>query len=111
MWPPVGGWLIDGVGWRSIFLLNLPLALGSIALAWAFVHDPEDQRHSTLDISGAFLAMASLGAVTWGTNLYWASNDSALLTGAWWTFVPAGLCVALLGFALTLVSFALDAVT
>ncbi len=58
-----------------------------------------------------FLGLGDLGAVTWGTNLYWASNDSALLTGAWWTFVPAGLCVALLGFALTLVSFALDAVT
>ncbi|HWE31362.1 MAG TPA: ABC transporter permease subunit, partial [Polyangia bacterium] len=58
-----------------------------------------------------FLGLGDLGTVTWGTNLYWASNDSALLTGAWWTFVPAGLCVALLGFALTLVSFALDAVT
>ncbi|MDB4969354.1 MAG: peptide transporter, ATP-binding protein [Myxococcales bacterium] len=58
-----------------------------------------------------FLGLGDLGAVTWGTNLYWASNDSALLTGAWWTFVPTGLCVALVGFALTLLSFALDEVT
>ena len=28
---------------------------------------------------------------TWGTNLYWASNDAALLTGSWWTFVPTGV--------------------
>lgn len=55
-----------------------------------------------------FLGLGDLGAVTWGTNLYWASNDSALLTGAWWTFVTTGACVALVGFALTLVSFALD---
>src|SRR4051812_32836754 len=55
-----------------------------------------------------FLGLGDLGAVTWGTNLYWASNDSALLTGAWWTFVPTGACVAGVGFALTLVSFALD---
>jgi ABC-type dipeptide/oligopeptide/nickel transport system permease subunit/ABC-type dipeptide/oligopeptide/nickel transport system ATPase component len=55
-----------------------------------------------------FLGLGDLGAVTWGTNLYWASNDSALLTGAWWTFVPTGTCVALVGFSLTLVSFALD---
>jgi peptide/nickel transport system ATP-binding protein/peptide/nickel transport system permease protein len=55
-----------------------------------------------------FLGLGDLGAVTWGTNLYWASNDSALLTGAWWTFVPTGACVALVGFSLTLVSFALD---
>jgi peptide/nickel transport system permease protein len=58
-----------------------------------------------------FLGLGDLGAVTWGTNLYWASNDAALLTGAWWTFVPTGLCVALVGFALTLLSFALDEVT
>ena len=58
-----------------------------------------------------FLGLGDLGAVSWGTNLYWASNDSALLTGAWWTFVPTGACVALVGFALTLVSFALDELT
>ena len=58
-----------------------------------------------------FLGLGDLGAVTWGTNLYWAANDAALLTGAWWTFVPTGACVALVGFALTLVSFALDEVT
>ncbi|MCU1281668.1 MAG: putative oligopeptide/dipeptide transporter, permease/ATP-binding protein [bacterium] len=57
-----------------------------------------------------FLGLGDLGLVTWGTNLYWASNDSALLTGAWWTFVPTGACVALVGFSLTLVSFALDEV-
>jgi peptide/nickel transport system permease protein len=46
--------------------------------------------------------------VTWGTILYWARSDAALLTGSWWTFVPAGLCVGLVGFALALVNSALD---
>jgi peptide/nickel transport system permease protein len=55
-----------------------------------------------------FLGLGDVGVVTWGTNLYWASNDAALLTGSWWTFVPTGLCVALVGFALVLVNFALD---
>lgn len=55
-----------------------------------------------------FLGLGDLDAVTWGTNLYWATNDSALLTGAWWTFVPTGLCVATLGFGLTLLGFSLD---
>jgi peptide/nickel transport system permease protein len=58
-----------------------------------------------------FLGLGNLGAVSWGTNLYWASNDAALLTGAWWTFVPTGVCVALVGFALTLVGFAVDEMT
>jgi MFS family permease len=67
--PVVGGWAIDAAGWRSIFLLNLPLALGSIALAGAFVHDADGEKHAALDLSGAFLATASLGALTWGLTL------------------------------------------
>jgi peptide/nickel transport system permease protein len=55
-----------------------------------------------------FLGLGDVSAVTWGTNLYWATNDSALLTGAWWTFVPTGLCVALVGFALVLLNGAFD---
>ncbi|HYG68782.1 MAG TPA: ABC transporter permease [Anaeromyxobacteraceae bacterium] len=58
-----------------------------------------------------FLGLGDVSAFTWGTNLYWATNDSALLTGAWWTFVPTGLCVALVGFALTLVNSGFDEVT
>jgi peptide/nickel transport system permease protein len=55
-----------------------------------------------------FLGLGDVTAVTWGTNLYWASNDSALLTGAWWTFVPTGVCIALVGGALALVNGAID---
>src|SRR5207237_6592296 len=55
-----------------------------------------------------FLGLGDPGAVTWGTNLYWASNDSALLTGAWWTFVPTGACVAVVGFALAMINNAID---
>jgi peptide/nickel transport system permease protein len=58
-----------------------------------------------------FLGLGDVSSFTWGTNLYWATNDSALLTGAWWTYVPAGLCVALVGFALTLLNSAFDELT
>ena len=58
-----------------------------------------------------FLGLGDIGKVTWGTNLYWASNDAALLTGSWWTFVPTGVCIAMLGFALTLISFGMDEIT
>ena len=55
-----------------------------------------------------FLGLGDLGRVTWGTNLYWARNDAALLTGSWWTFVPTGSCVGLVGFALALINRGLD---
>ena len=58
-----------------------------------------------------FLGLGDIGKITWGTNLYWATNDAALLTGSWWTFVPTGLSVALVGFALTLLSFGVDELT
>jgi ABC-type glutathione transport system ATPase component/ABC-type dipeptide/oligopeptide/nickel transport system permease subunit len=55
-----------------------------------------------------FLGLGDLGAVTWGSNLYWAANDAALLTGSWWVFVPTGIAIALVGFALVLLNVALD---
>jgi peptide/nickel transport system permease protein len=55
-----------------------------------------------------FLGLGDISKVTWGTNLYWASNDSALLLGSWWTFVPTGACIALVGFGLVLVNFGVD---
>ena len=55
-----------------------------------------------------FLGLGDISKVTWGTNLYWASNNSALLLGAWWTFVPTGLCIAILGFGLTLINYGMD---
>ena len=91
--------------WRIVvveILPNLASLLGS-----AFIG-------ATLYAIGAqvgleFLGLGDLSGVSWGTNLYWATNDSALLVGAWWTFVPTGVCVAGVGFGLSLLGFALDA--
>ena len=58
-----------------------------------------------------FLGMGDLSQVTWGTNLYWATNNQALLTGTWWTFIPTGLCIATVGFALAMVNFGIDEMT
>ena len=71
---------------------------------------------STIFAIGALTALEFLGlgnpsTVTWGTNLYWASNNAGLLTGAWWTFVPAGACIALVAFAFALVNYAIDEFT
>jgi len=58
-----------------------------------------------------FLGLGDISTVSWGTNLYWASNDGALLTGAWWVFVPPGLSIALVAFALALVNYGVDETT
>src|ERR1035437_2163251 len=59
----------------------------------------------------AFLGLANVSEWSWGTMLYWAQNDSALQTGAWWWFVPPGLCIALLGTGLSLMNFGFAEIT
>ena len=56
----------------------------------------------------AFLGVGSVTTWSWGTMLYWAQNASALGSGAWWWFVPPGLCLALLGTGLALMNFGVD---
>lgn len=68
--PVLGGWMIDTIDWRAIFLLNLPLAGGAIALALLFVHEQKPETQSTrLDFSGALLASLALGALTLGLTV------------------------------------------
>jgi peptide/nickel transport system permease protein len=58
-----------------------------------------------------FLGLGNVSEVTWGTNLYWAANSQALLTESWWMIVPTGLCVALVGFSLVMINFAIDEIS
>ncbi|HYK78190.1 MAG TPA: MFS transporter, partial [Micropepsaceae bacterium] len=68
--PVLGGWLIDTVGWRAIFLLNLPLAIGAIALALLFVQEAQPStKRLPLDALGGLLATVGLGALTWGLTI------------------------------------------
>src|SRR5581483_2650858 len=65
----IGGWPIDVGGWRAIFLINLPLALGAIALALITVPDSREREPPALDIPGGTLATIALGALTWGLTI------------------------------------------
>jgi peptide/nickel transport system permease protein len=60
------------------------------------------------EITLAFIGISGLSDWNWGTILYWAQGQQALAQGAWWWFVPAGLAIALLGTALSLVNFGID---
>lgn len=64
--PVVGGWLIDWISWRAMFLVNLPLAFGAAFLAWRYVSADRAADEGHLDIGGAILATLGLGTMTWG---------------------------------------------
>jgi EmrB/QacA subfamily drug resistance transporter len=71
--PLLGGWLVDNVGWPAIFYINIPLGLGAIALAIAFVSESRNPGAGRTDYAGAFLATAGLGGTTYGLTR-WSSS-------------------------------------
>ncbi|MFE8939895.1 MFS transporter [Streptomyces sp. NPDC007872] len=72
--PFVGGWLVDGPGWRWVFLLNVPLALVCVPVALRHVPESRDEAaHGRFDVLGAVLGAAALALVTY-----------ALIGSAWW---------------------------
>jgi EmrB/QacA subfamily drug resistance transporter len=74
--PLIGGWLVDNVGWPAIFYINLPLAFGAILLAIRFVRESREAGAGRTDYSGALLATAGLGALTYGLTL-WSAHRRA----------------------------------
>src|SRR2546423_7232160 len=64
--PLLGGYLIQAVSWRAIFLINIPLGLFVMVMASRHVpevRDPTTSGH--LDFSGAVLAAVGLGGTTY----------------------------------------------
>lgn len=93
--------------WRIIFFEILPNMTSLVVSSWIGA-----VLFAVLAEAGfAFIGLGDINAVTWGSVLYWAQNNQALLTGNWWAFVPAGLCIALLGFSLTLINYGIDEIT
>jgi EmrB/QacA subfamily drug resistance transporter len=64
--PLLGGWLIESISWRAIFLINLPIGIFVVILAARHVPETRDpDATGRLDSLGAVLAAAGLAAVTY----------------------------------------------
>ncbi len=52
--PLVGGPLIDNFGWRSVFLVNLPVGILGLLMAWFFIHESQSEKKTVdFDWNGA----------------------------------------------------------
>jgi EmrB/QacA subfamily drug resistance transporter len=87
--PVLGGWLVDTLSWRAIFLINLPVALVALAIARLWVPESRDDADdAAVDWQGGLLATAGLGAVAYGltdvSELGWTHPTvlAALAAGA-----------------------------
>ncbi len=72
--PVLGGWLVDQVSWRAIFLLNIPLAIVAAGLAAGFACESRDDNAKSLDWAGSATVAAGLAAITWGLSAIPASG-------------------------------------
>ncbi|MEU5316303.1 MFS transporter [Streptomyces sp. NPDC021056] len=63
--PLVGGLLVDTVGWRSIFWINVPVGLAALLLTLRFVPESRAPRARRTDPVGQLLVIALFGSMTY----------------------------------------------
>jgi len=61
--PFVGGTLITLVGWRAIFLVNLPIGLAGLWLSWRYASETTRARSREVDLPGQLAAIGALGSL------------------------------------------------
>jgi len=67
--PTLGGFLIDTVGWRWIFYINLPIGLWGASLAWKLLEESRDSsKKISVDFPGAILLMLTCSLFIYGMN-------------------------------------------
>ena len=65
--PLAGGILVALVGWRSIFLVNLPIGLAGLWLTWRYASETVQSPDRELDLAGQLAAIAALGCLAAAT--------------------------------------------
>ncbi|MDN3020358.1 MFS transporter [Streptomyces sp. S.PB5] len=63
--PLVGGLLVDSVGWRSIFWINLPVGLAALLLTLRYVPESRAPKPRRVDPVGQVLVIALFGSLTY----------------------------------------------
>ena len=63
--PIIGGFIIDGniasTGWRAVFLVNIPIGIINIALAWKYLPRGQSDHSIKIDLLGSLLIITSSG--------------------------------------------------
>jgi EmrB/QacA subfamily drug resistance transporter len=64
--PVLGGALVDGVDWRAIFWINIPVGLVALGLTMRFVPESRAPKPRRLDPVGQLLVIVLLASLTYG---------------------------------------------
>jgi EmrB/QacA subfamily drug resistance transporter len=64
--PTVGGWMVEHVGWESVFFLNVPIGILAFVVATRTVRESVSEQARQLDLVGLALGTGALFTVTYG---------------------------------------------
>ncbi|WP_038358216.1 MFS transporter [Bosea sp. UNC402CLCol] len=108
--PVVGGFLISWLGWRPIFLLNLPLCSLGLFWTWTKVRETSRKAEGRFDIVGLLLAAVCLfiltgtviqaGRLGWSEPFVLAGFGLAIVLGIAFFRFEATVCAPMLHFGL-----------
>ncbi|MEK5234640.1 MDR family MFS transporter [Paenibacillus sp. FSL L8-0470] len=85
--PLLGGYVVDYLSWRWVFVFNLPFGLLSIIFISRYLKEERVRRKTKIDVAGVLLFAAGMGALlfgltTGGQNLPWTSPLLLAILGA-----------------------------
>jgi EmrB/QacA subfamily drug resistance transporter len=67
--PTLGGFVIDSIGWRWIFFLNLPVGIWGAYLAWKLLEESKEKvERVSVDFPGAVLLMVTCSLLIYAMN-------------------------------------------
>jgi EmrB/QacA subfamily drug resistance transporter len=90
--PALGGWLVQAISWRAVFLINLPIAAVLLGIVLRRVPETRNPKAGSLDIAGAILATVGLGGLVFG--LIEAPSSGWTDPRAWGTLAAGTLALA-----------------
>jgi len=93
--------------WRIVFFEILPNMISLLVSSFIFTFIGAVLAEAGLE----FLGFGDINTISWGTILYWAQQNSTLLTGEWWCFLFPGLTIALTITSLVFINYGIDAIS
>ncbi|MFT4258800.1 DHA2 family efflux MFS transporter permease subunit [Microbacterium sp.] len=66
--PTMSGFLLDHFGWRSVFVVVLPIALAAMFVGWRWLTDVGETTDAPLDVFSIVLSVFGFGGIVYGLS-------------------------------------------